>query len=364
MATYDAVATRWAQRVVGITTKQNLTNERMPVYGGHHPQRTARTSRWPCRSATGRASSRLPASTATASRTPRRSTSRSSVAGASSSPRPAAVVTIPFSALEAASIIKAARPSHRGHVRLERDVDREHHEQPAGTEWSTSSTPCPAPAATSAGRGVHRVPRGVRPGLRRPPEPPRSRCPGWRRTPGASASSPVPVGTPAGTSSTTATAACSTRPSRNRHWLGESLVTGNVATATRTVLALPGQGPARGRHPRPSRRRARPAHRVRGATRRPSPPWPVVQRLPAEPGSTPKHGARTAYFLSGFDSNETRPSYFFCELPPKVKPTTVAEAYDTLKPTAVRLAEEYGRDVKRQGDIFAVPVPAWTSAAS
>lgn len=66
---------------------------------------------------------------------------------------------------------------------------------------------------------------------------------------------------------------------------------------------------------------------------------------------------RWAYYLSGFDANETRPSYFFCELPPGVSPTTVDEAYETLKPTAVKLAEQMGRDVKRQGDIFAVPMP-------
>lgn len=70
--------------------------------------------------------------------------------------------------------------------------------------------------------------------------------------------------------------------------------------------------------------------------------------------------SRTAYFLSGFDANETRPSYFFCELPPKVRPTTVEEAYETLKPTAVKLAEEAGRTVARQGDIFAVPMPGLT----
>lgn len=69
---------------------------------------------------------------------------------------------------------------------------------------------------------------------------------------------------------------------------------------------------------------------------------------------------RTAYFLSGFDQNETRPSYFFCELPPKVAPTTVDEALEALKPQAVILAEQAGRDVKRQGDIFAIPMPGLT----
>lgn len=65
---------------------------------------------------------------------------------------------------------------------------------------------------------------------------------------------------------------------------------------------------------------------------------------------------RWAYYLSGFDQNETRPSYFFCELP-KSSPTTVDEAYEVLKPDAVKLAEQMGRDVKRQGDIFAIPMP-------
>lgn len=64
---------------------------------------------------------------------------------------------------------------------------------------------------------------------------------------------------------------------------------------------------------------------------------------------------RTAYFLSGWDWQEER-SYFFCELPPGVKPTTVAEAYECLKPQAVVYAESIGREVKRQGDIFAIPM--------
>ena len=65
---------------------------------------------------------------------------------------------------------------------------------------------------------------------------------------------------------------------------------------------------------------------------------------------------RTAQFLSAFDTNETRPSYFFCELPPGSQATTIEEAYETLKPDAVRLAEQMGRTVFRQGDIFAIPL--------
>lgn len=59
-------------------------------------------------------------------------------------------------------------------------------------------------------------------------------------------------------------------------------------------------------------------------------------------------------FLSGFDHNERRPSYFFCELPRPSRASTVAEAYDDLKPEAVKLAEGMGRSVERQGDIFAI----------
>lgn len=71
---------------------------------------------------------------------------------------------------------------------------------------------------------------------------------------------------------------------------------------------------------------------------------------------------RWAYFLSGFDANESRPSYFFCELPPRVRPETVEQAFETLKPAAVRFAEDQGREVKRQGDIFAIPMPRLTLA--
>lgn len=65
---------------------------------------------------------------------------------------------------------------------------------------------------------------------------------------------------------------------------------------------------------------------------------------------------RKSYFLSGFDHNESRALYFFCELPTGVNPTTVAEAYECLKPDVVKTAEANGRSVERQGDIFAIEV--------
>lgn len=69
---------------------------------------------------------------------------------------------------------------------------------------------------------------------------------------------------------------------------------------------------------------------------------------------------RTAYFLSGFDQNERLPVYFFCELPKGVNPTTVAEAYEDLKPESVKVAEQMGRTIWRQGDIFAIELPGLT----
>ena len=71
-----------------------------------------------------------------------------------------------------------------------------------------------------------------------------------------------------------------------------------------------------------------------------------------------KEHHRSALFLSGFDHQEPTPLYFFAELPPKVKPTTVAEAYECLKPEPVLLAEQMERRITRQGDIFAIATPS------
>lgn len=64
-------------------------------------------------------------------------------------------------------------------------------------------------------------------------------------------------------------------------------------------------------------------------------------------------------FLSGFDHGEREGShYFLCELPVSGNAynadLTLAGAYESLKPKQVKLAEEVGLDVRRQGDIFAV----------
>lgn len=72
---------------------------------------------------------------------------------------------------------------------------------------------------------------------------------------------------------------------------------------------------------------------------------------------------RSARFLSGFDEQETRPSYFFCEMPKASKAKTISHAYEDLKPATVKTAEALGREVKRQGDIYAVPLTIDTRTA-
>lgn len=72
-------------------------------------------------------------------------------------------------------------------------------------------------------------------------------------------------------------------------------------------------------------------------------------------GAVPGTRRRRAKFLSGFDHAERRPSYFFCELP-KTDACTIVDAYVALKPESVKLAEQMGRAIHRQGDIFAVAV--------
>jgi hypothetical protein len=70
-----------------------------------------------------------------------------------------------------------------------------------------------------------------------------------------------------------------------------------------------------------------------------------------------KHGARrpTRYFLSAFDTAEPAPAYFLAEMPAGVRPKTVDEAREALKPVTVADAEIDGLAVVRQGDIFAIP---------
>lgn len=131
----------------------------------------------------------------------------------------------------------------------------------------------------------------------------------------------------------------------SQHWLGESLVTANVVWTTwKTCKRCGGSG------------------RFTGDS------WTdrwgnVFDRYCSAcegRGGNRSQGKRKAHFLSGFDYQESPAAYFFCELPPKARPTSVAEAYEVLKPDPVKLAEQMGRAVKRQGDIFAVPLTVST----
>lgn len=130
-----------------------------------------------------------------------------------------------------------------------------------------------------------------------------------------------------------------------RHWLGESLIRARVDTTT-VVRCRACKGTGRlNNDPRPGM----------SATDEVWDAWQAgFCKACHRRGERYRRHRRRAYFLSGFDMNEPRPLYFFCELPKGPKPTTVAEAYEVLKPDAVRLAEQMGRRVSRQGDIFAI----------
>lgn len=71
-----------------------------------------------------------------------------------------------------------------------------------------------------------------------------------------------------------------------------------------------------------------------------------------------KRHVRWAYFVSGFDENESRELYFLSELPRGSKPKTYRDAIECLKPEPVKVAEAMGRKVMRQGDVFAVEIPS------
>lgn len=139
-----------------------------------------------------------------------------------------------------------------------------------------------------------------------------------------------------------------------RHWLGESLIRAKVPTVTRPrCKACDGRG-FFGVHPREAVHEEDYTNRHDyWQDRHTATELGRCQRCDGQ-GSRLVRRTRTAYFLSGFDQQETRPPYFFCELPKGSEPTTVAEAYECLKPDTVRIAEQMGRTIHRQGDIFAV----------
>lgn len=127
-----------------------------------------------------------------------------------------------------------------------------------------------------------------------------------------------------------------------RHWLGESLIRATVSTDVRiTCEPCAGTGTV-----------------MRFA-------FITPQRKCDEcwgNGSRAAVKKRRAKFLSGFDRNERRASYFFCEMP-RTRAVTIEDAINALKPDTVKLAEQMGRHVHRQGDIFAVELTGMTKRA-
>lgn len=65
-------------------------------------------------------------------------------------------------------------------------------------------------------------------------------------------------------------------------------------------------------------------------------------------------------FVSSFDYQERRPLYFLAEVPAKSLVKTVDDAILALAPPIVHAAIAQGRDVKRQGDMFAIPTELTT----
>lgn len=63
---------------------------------------------------------------------------------------------------------------------------------------------------------------------------------------------------------------------------------------------------------------------------------------------------RRRRFVSSFDTNEPAAAYFLATLPGSSRATSVAMAIEDLAPAAVHAALARGRDVRRQGDIFAI----------
>lgn len=66
------------------------------------------------------------------------------------------------------------------------------------------------------------------------------------------------------------------------------------------------------------------------------------------------NSTRRHKYLSAFDDNEVGSLYYFCQCP-RTAATTVADAILALAPRIVHAAITEGRDVQRQGDIFAIP---------
>lgn len=120
----------------------------------------------------------------------------------------------------------------------------------------------------------------------------------------------------------------------HRHWLGDSLFSAVVSRTEQTVIVTDSKRVAEASGGHIGYRTRRPGEFVIGRD---------VKTI------------RTRMrFLSSFDYNEPWPLYFLAALPRSSKAETVQAAIDDLMPSAVRAAMDAGRDVIRQGDIFAV----------
>lgn len=152
---------------------------------------------------------------------------------------------------------------------------------------------------------------------------------------------------------------------RRRHWLGGSLLRAKIRWTTRpTCRACNGTGTTMG-HDEFEAELARLVEQEGPGAYEPDIRWTLRAEVRCQAkgctgGTTFRRNSRTAYFISDFDANEPNPLYFFCELPRSAKPTSLAEAIEALKPDPVLLAEQIGRRVYRQGDVFAIELPTKT----
>lgn len=73
---------------------------------------------------------------------------------------------------------------------------------------------------------------------------------------------------------------------------------------------------------------------------------------------TAERDGQRACFISSFDRQETNPLYFLSQLPGSAE--TVDQALELLAPESVKTAREMGREVVRQGDMFAIPMDVST----
>ena len=69
---------------------------------------------------------------------------------------------------------------------------------------------------------------------------------------------------------------------------------------------------------------------------------------------------RRSRWISAFDENERHQLYYLARLPHTSRATTYKQALEDLAPRAVHAALAQGREVKRQGDMFAIPVSSST----